>query len=76
MRGSGLRTKELPVMTGAMRASGATVGAGDGCPAPNQALLLTRKIRDGKACPRLAAAASLEDRCRRAAERQPLGSRS
>ena len=72
MRGPGLSAKDVQFMVGAMTASGANAEAGDGCPAPNQALLLTRKIWDGKACPRLAAAVSLEDRCRRAAERQPL----
>jgi hypothetical protein len=72
MRGPGLSSSDMPSMVVALRASGADAGAENGCPAPNQALLLTRKIWDGKACPRLAAAASLEDRCRRAAERQPL----
>ncbi len=62
MRGPGLSAKDVQFMVGAMTASGASAVAGDGCPVPNQALLLTRKIWAGKACPRLAAAASLEDR--------------
>ncbi len=75
MRGLDLSSNVAPIMVGAMRAPGADAGAENGCPAPNQALLLTRKTNDevagcgawrGDAC-------GLEDLGPRAAERQPLG---
>lgn len=78
MRGPGLRSSVVPVMTGAMRASGADAGAENGCPAANKALLLSRKTNDGAA----ACVAWRGDACgrgdleHRAAERQAFVGRA
>jgi hypothetical protein len=74
MRGLGLSSSVVPIMNGAMRASGADAGAENGCPAANKALLLTRKANGGVAGRGQGRgdACGLEDLGHRAAERQPL----
>ncbi len=75
MRGPGLSRSDMPSMIGALRAFGANAGAENGCTAPNQALLLTRKTRERVSLtrPLLGVSDCRENLGRRAAERQPLG---